>query len=147
MKKFKHQGQCLEVRLNFSLMQPLVLKNFTKFTGKHLSWSHFFTKFKAWNFIKKRLQHRYFPGNFVKCFKKPYLQNTSGWLLMLIPLCLPRFYPLITLCLFFFHFFWLLLIIAVMGVCSESIKIKILLFTRIYSKINMNVAKTILPQQ
>ena len=40
---------------------------------------------KDWNFIKQRLWHRYFPVNFLQFFKKPHLQNTSGWLLLLIP--------------------------------------------------------------
>ena len=36
-----------------------------------------------------------------------------------------------------------------MEVCSESVKNEVffLLFTLVYSKINMNVVKTILPQQ
>ena len=74
---------------------------------------------KAWNLIKKRLQHRCFPVNFVLFVKKPYLQNTFGWLLLLIPLFQPRFYSLTTLFFIFcFIFFFLLLLIANMGVCS-----------------------------
>ena len=49
---------------------------------------------KAWNFIKKRLWHRYFPVNFPQFFEKPYLKNTSKWLLLLIPPFQPN-------CLFF----------------------------------------------
>ena len=49
----------------------------------------------AWNFIKKRLWHRYFPVNFLQFLKKPYLQNISGWLHLLIPLFKPKCYPLI----------------------------------------------------
>ena len=33
---------------------------------------------KAWNFIKKRLQHRCFSEKFAKFLKTPFLQNTSG---------------------------------------------------------------------
>ena len=33
---------------------------------------------KAWNFIKKRLQHRCFPVKSVKFLRTPLLQNTSG---------------------------------------------------------------------
>ena len=45
---------------------------------------------------------------------------------------------------FLFHFFRLLLIIANMGVCSESVqKYFFLLFRIIYPKINMYVVKTI----
>ena len=28
--------------------------------------------------FKKRLQHRYFPENFAKCLRTPFLQNSSG---------------------------------------------------------------------
>ena len=42
----------------------------------------------------------------------------------------------------------LLLIIAIMGVCSENVQKKIfLLFTIVYPKINMNVVKKILSRQ
>ena len=33
---------------------------------------------KAWNSIKKRLQHRCFPVNTAKFLRTPFLQNTSG---------------------------------------------------------------------
>ena len=46
-------------------MKNCVLKNFTKFTGKHLCQS-------------VRLWHRCFPVNFVKILKTSFLQNTSG---------------------------------------------------------------------
>ena len=58
-----------------------VLKNFTKFTGKHLCQSLFFNKvadLRPATLLKRRLYHRYFPVNFVKFFKAPFLQNTSG---------------------------------------------------------------------
>ena len=46
-----------------------VLENFTKFTVKHL---------RPATLLKKRLWHRCFPMNFVKFFRTPFLQNTSG---------------------------------------------------------------------
>ena len=52
-----------------------VFKNFTKFTGKHLCWSLFFNKvsgLEACNFIKKRLQHRCFPVNFVEFLRTSF---------------------------------------------------------------------------
>ena len=58
-----------------------VLKIFTIFTGKQLWWSLFFNKvvdLQAYNCIKKRLQHRYFPVKFVKFSRTPFLQNTCG---------------------------------------------------------------------
>ena len=57
-----------------------VLKNFTKFTGKHLSQSHFFNKvagLRGVTLLKKRLWHSCFPVNFVKLLGTPFL-NISG---------------------------------------------------------------------
>ena len=101
-----------------------------------------FSGLKAWNLkrdsgVKKRLRHRYFPVNFAQFFKKPYLQNTSGWLLLLIPPFQPKFHLLITLFLFFPSFFPLLLIIAIMGVCSENVKKK-KIFLTFYSRLFKN---------
>ena len=45
-----------------------VLKNFAKFTGKHLCQSLFFNKRPA-TLLKKRLWHRCFPVNFAKFFR------------------------------------------------------------------------------
>ena len=63
-----------------------VLKNFTKFTGKHLA--------RPSTLLNKRLQHRCFPKNFVKLSRTTFIQNTSGRLLL--PVLLDRwlrFYP------------------------------------------------------
>ena len=46
-----------------------VLKNFTKFTGRHLCKRLFFNKvagLRPATLLKKRFWHRYFPVNFVK---------------------------------------------------------------------------------
>ena len=62
-----------------------VLKRFANFTGKHRRWSLFLNNLQAsCNFVKKRLQHRSFPVNFAKFPKTPFLQNTSGWLLLVL---------------------------------------------------------------
>ena len=58
-------------------MKKGVLRNFTKFTGKHLCQTLFFSKVAGCNFFKKRFWHKCFPVNFVKFLRKPYLQNTS----------------------------------------------------------------------
>ena len=61
--------------------------NFEKFTGKHLCQSPFFNKvagLRPPTSLKKRLWHRCFPVNFAKFLRAPFLQNTSGWLLLLI---------------------------------------------------------------
>ena len=57
-----------------------VLKKFAKFTGKHLCWSLFFNKvpsLRSATLLKKRLQHRCLPGNFVKFLGTLFLRNTS----------------------------------------------------------------------
>ena len=63
-----------------------VLRNFTK-----LCQSLFFVP-ETCNFIKKRLWHRSFPVNFAKFLRTPFLQNTSGRLLLqrLLPSLLYR---------------------------------------------------------
>ena len=51
-------------------MQKGVLRNFTKFTGKHCARVSFILKLKAWpaTWLKKRLWHRCFPVNFFRNF-------------------------------------------------------------------------------
>ena len=51
-----------------------VLRNFTNFAGKHQCQSLFL--------LKKRLWHRCLPVNFAKFLRMPFLQNTSGQLLL-----------------------------------------------------------------
>ena len=64
-------------------MLKSVLKNFAICTRKHLCWS-LFGVFGV-NFIKKRLQHRYFPMNITKFLRTPILKNIwergvgGGW--------------------------------------------------------------------
>ena len=58
-----------------------VLRNFTKFAGKHLCQSLFFNKvagLRPTALLKKRLWHRCFPMDFVKFLRTPILQNTSS---------------------------------------------------------------------
>ena len=55
------------------------LRNITKLTEKHLCQGLFFI---AATLLKKRLWHRCFPVNFMKFLRKPFLQNTSGRLLL-----------------------------------------------------------------
>ena len=60
-----------------------VPKNFAKFTEKYLCWSLFLKGLMTWNFIKKRIQHTYFPVNFEKFSRKTlFTDHTSGWLLV-----------------------------------------------------------------
>ena len=62
-----------------------VLRNFTKFTGKHLCQNIFFNKvagLKPATLLKKRLWHRCFPVNFVKFLRTPFLTEHLWWLLL-----------------------------------------------------------------
>ena len=62
-----------------------VLRNFAKFTGKHLCQRLFFNKvagLRVTTLLRKKLWHRYFPVNFAKFLATAFLQNTSGWLLL-----------------------------------------------------------------
>ena len=57
-----------------------VLKNFVKFTEKHLFQSLSFNRvagLRPVTLLKKRLWHRCFPVNFAKFSRIPFLQNTS----------------------------------------------------------------------
>ena len=59
-------------------MKKDVLKNFTKFTGKHLCQSLFLNKvagFRTANLIKKRLWQRRFHANFVKFLRTPFQRS------------------------------------------------------------------------
>ena len=60
-------------------MKKGILRNFTKFTGKHLCQSLFL---RPATLLTKKLWHGYFPVNFVKFLRTPFLQNTSGRLLL-----------------------------------------------------------------
>ena len=66
-----------------------VLENFTKFIEKHLCQSVFFNKvvcLRPATLLQKRLWHGCFPVSFTKVQRRPFLQNTSGWLLLEIPI-------------------------------------------------------------
>ena len=58
-----------------------ILRNFAKFTGKHLCESLYFNKFaglRPATLLKQRLWHRCLPVTVVKFLRTPFLQNTSG---------------------------------------------------------------------
>ena len=59
-----------------------VLRNFTKFTRKHLGQNLFFNKVTT--LLKKILWRKCFPVNFAIFLRAPFSQNTSGWLLFTI---------------------------------------------------------------
>ena len=71
-----------------------VLKNFAKFTGKHLSQRFFFSKvadLRSPSLLKKRPWHRCFPVNFVKFLRTPFYIEHLWWLLLHRPCNLTRY--------------------------------------------------------
>ena len=67
------------------ILQNRVVKIFAKFTEQHLCWSLFLIKLQPSGlelFLKKKLQHRCFPLNFVKFIRTPFftehLQTTAS---------------------------------------------------------------------
>ena len=65
--------------------QKGVLRNFPKFTRKHLCQSLFFNKvvgLRPATLLKKRLWHRCFPVNFVKFLRTPFFIEHLWWLLL-----------------------------------------------------------------
>ena len=57
------------------------LRNFAKFTGKHLCQSIFFNKvagLRPSTLLKKRLWQTCFPVNYAKFPRAPFIQNASG---------------------------------------------------------------------
>ena len=78
----KFQKKPLEV-----FFKKNVLKNFAKFTGKHLCQSLFCNKVAGCqpaNLLKKRLWHWCFPMNFTKFLRTPFLIEDGRWLLLFI---------------------------------------------------------------
>ena len=62
-----------------------VLRDFAKFTGKHLCQRLFFDKvagLRSATFLKKRLGHRCFPVNFAKFLRTHFLTEHLRWLLL-----------------------------------------------------------------
>ena len=63
------------------------LRNFVKFTGKHLCQSLFFNKvagLRPATLLKKRLWHRCFPVNFAKFLRPTSLTENLRWLLLIL---------------------------------------------------------------
>ena len=63
-----------------------VLKNFTKFTRKHLCWGLFLIKCRPEALSKKRSWQRCFPVNFSKFLRTPFIQNKFGGCFCVLPL-------------------------------------------------------------
>ena len=102
MNRSSHQG--------YSVKKG-ILKNFTKFTEKHLCQSLFFNQvagLRPATLLKKRLWHRCFLVNFVKFLKAPFLQNTSDrQLLQEVLLYKPCINTFLVLVRYHENLFWL----------------------------------------
>ena len=74
-----HRSSCSQLFFKISALQ-----NFSKFTGKHLLQSLFFNKksLRLATSLKKRLWHSYFPVNFAKFLRTPFLKKQLRWLLL-----------------------------------------------------------------
>ena len=63
--------------------KKVVLRNFTKFTGKHLCQRSFLLiSCRPEALLKKSLWHRCFPVNFAKCQRTFFLAENLRWLLL-----------------------------------------------------------------
>ena len=83
-RKFCHLDEMLDPFK--SALRKGVLRNFVKLTGKHLCQSLSFNKvagLMSATLLKWRLWHRCFSVNFTNFLRTPFLQNTSGRLLLL----------------------------------------------------------------
>ena len=85
-KEFYHQIKISEKYNEQKVFyKKIVLNNFAIFTEKHLCWYLFFNKnagLQAWNFIKKRLQHRCFLVNIAKFLRTAIFKNICERLLL-----------------------------------------------------------------
>ena len=73
--------------------EKVVLRNFAKFTGKHLCQSLLLNKvagLRLATLLKKRPWHRCFPVNFAKFLRTLFSQNTSGRLLLNFAIKIPN---------------------------------------------------------
>ena len=80
LNAIKHRSSCPEV-----FCKKGVLRNFAKFTGKHLCHSLFLNKvagLRPATLLKKRLWHRCFPVNLVKFLRTPFFIEHLWWLLL-----------------------------------------------------------------
>ena len=82
--------ECCEISKNtfFYRTSPVAasekgfLITFAKITGKHICLRFFLIKLQAFSFIKKRLQHKYFPVKFAKFLRIPIFKNICERLLL-----------------------------------------------------------------
>ena len=66
------------------LCRKCFLKNFAKFTGKHLCWGFFLNKPEARKFIKRETPTQGFFCEIRKSFKKTFFYGIPRWLLLML---------------------------------------------------------------
>ena len=79
--------------------EKVLLEIFAKFTGIQLCQSSFFNKvagLRPATLLKKRPWRLYFPVNFTKFLRTPFLQNTFGWLLLSVLTFKTKMCPLLS---------------------------------------------------
>ena len=74
-----HHLWCIRSSHQRGSMKNGVLRNFAKFIGKHLCQIQ---SLRPATLLKKKFWHRCFPVNFAKSLRTPFLQNSSGRLLL-----------------------------------------------------------------
>ena len=82
---FELRGKSSEAAFKGVLCKKVFLEISQNSTGKHLCQSLFLNEvagLSSATLLKKRFWHRSFPVNFVKFLRTPFLQNTSGRLLL-----------------------------------------------------------------
>ena len=61
-----------------SSLKKFVLRNFANFTGKLLCWNPFLIELQlVCSFIKQKLRHRHFPGEFTKFLRTPNFKSAN----------------------------------------------------------------------
>ena len=89
----KFSAVCFYCMSSWGFCKKRVLRNVAKIAGKHLIASLFFNKVPGLRpapLLKKRLSYRCFSVNFVKFLRTPFLQITSGRLLLNAEDCCSR---------------------------------------------------------
>ena len=74
-----NESFCVQKQPFADAIQNSILRNFAKFTGKHLPWSLFFNKVAG-----LRFQHRCFPVSFAKFLRTTFFTEHLWWRLLCI---------------------------------------------------------------
>ena len=81
-KRWLQRSNFLKKKSPEMFCKKVVLKYFTKVTGKYLFQSLFFPEVSAWNFIKKETLSQVFSCGFCEEFKNTFFIEHLPWLLL-----------------------------------------------------------------